>query len=226
MYNVPSTRNKQKMMKTIRMFQELPLKEIAEIERISTLTHVTKGHTFYQPETTSESVFILLEGRVHQYRINMDGKKLITAIFQPQAFFDATSLPEHGMHFNFAEAVEDSLVLALQYHEFKRMLLAHPRMLMYMLAETQNRLTEVEEKMESVAFKGVMGRIVELLLKLAKQQGSNRIEGYTHQEIAESIGTYRETATQILNELRTLGYIAIGRKSIDILNERELALIV
>lgn len=68
-----------------------------------------------------------------------------------------------------------------------------------------------------------MGRVAELLLKLAEQQGSNRIVGYTHQEIAEILGTYRETTTQLLNDLRALGYIAIGRKRIDILNAGQLA---
>jgi CRP/FNR family cyclic AMP-dependent transcriptional regulator len=181
------------------------------------------GHTFYYPETTSQFVYVLLEGRVNQYRINLDGKKIITTTLQPQAFFDATSLIDDGMHHNFAEAVDQVLVLALQHQEFKRLALAYPQMLLYMLAETQGRLVEVEEKLESVAFKGLVGRIAELLLKLAEQQGSNRIVGYTHQEIAEILGTYRETTTQVLNDLRALGYIAIGRKHIDILNAGCLA---
>lgn len=223
MFTALLTRNKQALLAQSRMFQGLPARELAEIERIATLGSVTKGHTFYHPETTSEVVYILLEGRVHHYRINLDGKKIITATLQPQAFFDAASLLEDGIHHNFAEAMHDSTVLALRRQEFRRLLLAYPQMLMYMLAETNLRLNEVEEKLESVAFKGIMGRLAELLLKLAAQQGSNRVVGYTHQEIAESIGTYRETTTQVLNELRALGYITIGRKHIDILNAGQLA---
>lgn len=223
MFTALPTPNKPALLAQIRLFQGLPARELAEIERISTLGSVPKGHTFYHPQTTSEVVYILLTGRVHQYRINLDGKKIVTATLQTQAFFDAAALLEEGVHHNFAEAMQASTVLALRRQEFRRLLLAYPQMLMYMLAETNLRLTEVEEKLESVAFKGIMGRLAELLLKLAEQQGSNRVVGYTHQEFAESIGTYRETTTQVLNELRALGYIAIGRKHIDILNAHRLA---
>ena len=223
MFTALPSPNKQPILAQIRMFQGLPAREMAEIERIATLGSVTKGHTFYHPETTSEVVYILLDGRVHQYRINLEGKKIVTATLQPQAFFDAASLLEEGVHHNFAEAMNDSTVLALRRHEFRRLLLAYPQMLMQMLAETSERLNEVEEKLESVAFRGIMGRLAELLLKLAEQQGGNRVVGYSHQEIAESIGTYRETTTQVLNELRALGCIAIGRRHIDILNASQLA---
>jgi len=218
-----SAAEKQQALARVRMFQSLSARELAALERIATLGRADKGHTFYHPETTSKFVYILLEGRVDQYRINLDGKKIITTILQPQAFFDATSLLDDGMHHHFAEAMDNVLVLAFQHQEFKRLALAYPQMLLYMLAETQGRLVEVEEKLESAAFKGLMGRIAELLLKLAEQQGSNRIVGYTHQEIAEILGTYRETTTQVLNDLRALGYIAIGRKRIDILNAGQLA---
>lgn len=223
MFTALPTPNKPALLAQIRLFQGLPARELAEIERISTLGSVPKGHTFYHPETTSEVVYILLTGRVHQYRINLDGKKIVTATLQPQAFFDAAALLEEGVPHNFAEAMQESTVLALRRQEFRRLLLAYPQMLMYMLAETNLRLTAVEEKLESVAFKGIMGRLAALLLKLAEQQGSNRVVGYTHQEFAESIGTYRETTTQVLNELRALGCIAIGRKHIDILNAHRLA---
>jgi len=222
MFTAINSSNKQKLLTQIRMFQGLPAREFVEIERIATLGSVTKGHTFYHPDTTSETIYVLLEGRVHHYRINLDGKKIVTATLQPQACFDAISLLEDGMHHNFAEAMHDSTVLALRRQEFRRPVLAYPQILMYMLAEAQTRLTDVEEKLESFAFKGIIGRLAELLLKLAEQQGSNRVVGYTHQEIAESIGTYRETTTQVLNQLRALGCIAIGRKQIDILNPRQL----
>lgn len=62
-----------------------------------------------------------------------------------------------------------------------------------------------------------------MLLRLAEEQGSNEITGFTHQDLAESVGTYRETATQVLNDLKAAGYIDIGRKRITILDPEGLA---
>jgi CRP-like cAMP-binding protein len=223
MFTALPAQNKMRILQQIRMFQALPERALSEIERIATLGNVNKGHLFYEPETTSHFVYVLVTGRVHQYRINWDGKKIVTAMLQPQALFDTTSILADGIHHNFAEATEESLILMLHHQEFHHLLLSYPQMLIYTLAETNARLHEVEEKLESMAFRGIMGRLAELLLKLAEQQGGTRVVGYTHQDLAENVGTYRETTTQVLNELRSLGYITIKRKSIDILNARQLA---
>jgi CRP-like cAMP-binding protein len=64
--------------------------------------------------------------------------------------------------------------------------------------------------------------LASLLLRLAADQGDNSISGLTHQDLAETIGTYRETATQVLNDLKTDGLIEIGRKRITILDVERL----
>jgi CRP/FNR family cyclic AMP-dependent transcriptional regulator len=69
-----------------------------------------------------------------------------------------------------------------------------------------------------MAFKGIPARLASLLLRLAAECGSNDIHGLTHQDLAETIGTYRETATQVLNDMKTAGLIEIGRKRITILD--------
>ena len=46
--------------------------------------------------------------------------------------------------------------------------------------------------------------------------------GYTHQDLAEMIGTYRETTTQTLNDFKNQGWINIERKRIDILDHTSL----
>lgn len=222
MLQIRPLHEKQQAIAHVRMFRDLPARTLAAIAELATLQRAGKGHTFYFPETTSEVIYILLEGVVNQYRIHWDGKKIITATLQPQACFDTTSLLDDGLHHNFAEARGEVLVLSLHHTAFKRILLEHPQLLLHMLAETQGRLSAVEEKLEGIAFKKLPGRIGQLLLTLAAQNDGQRIVGYTHQEIAELVGTYRETATQALNEFKALGYIAIDRKRIDILNAEPL----
>ena len=57
---------------------------------------------------------------------------------------------------------------------------------------------------------------------MAAAEASNTITGLTHQDLAESVGTYRETATQVLNDLKSQGLIEIGRKRITILDREGL----
>jgi CRP-like cAMP-binding protein len=74
-----------------------------------------------------------------------------------------------------------------------------------------------------MAFKGIPARLASLLLRLAAERDSHDIVGLTHQDLAETIGTYRETATQVLNDMKAQGLIEIGRKRISILDVERLA---
>jgi CRP-like cAMP-binding protein len=73
-----------------------------------------------------------------------------------------------------------------------------------------------------MAFKGIPARLAALLLNLADEQASSAITGLTHQDLAETVGTYRETATQVLNDMKGQGLIEIGRKRIGILDRGRL----
>jgi CRP-like cAMP-binding protein len=72
-----------------------------------------------------------------------------------------------------------------------------------------------------MAFKSIPTRLASLLLRLCQEQG-NSIQGYTHQDLAEAIGTYRETTTQTLNEFKAQKLIETNRKRIDILDPQGL----
>jgi CRP/FNR family transcriptional regulator, cyclic AMP receptor protein len=72
-----------------------------------------------------------------------------------------------------------------------------------------------------MAFKSVPARLAGLLLWLAPD-GGNLIEGHTHQDFAEALGTYRETVTQTLNEFKGQGLVAIERKAICLLDRERL----
>jgi CRP-like cAMP-binding protein len=107
--------------------------------------------------------------------------------------------------------------------DLERLILNKPQVALRILEITGRRLREAEERLENMAFKGIPARLASMLLRLAEEQGSNEITGFTHQDLAESVGTYRETATQVLNDLKAAGYIDIGRKRITILDPEGLA---
>ena len=84
-----------------------------------------------------------------------------------------------------------------------------------------NRLSEAESQLETLALKSLTARLASLILDLGR--GSNLlIVGLTHKDLAERVGTSRETATQVLNELKADGFIDIGRKRIQVLDLKGL----
>ncbi len=205
------------------LFRDLSERDMVELDRMTTITNVLRGRVFYQPEDVSEVLFLIKEGRVQLYRISPEGKKLVIATLGPGTVFGEMALLGQQMHNAFAEALDDCLILVMSRADLERLILNKPSVGLRMLEITGRRLNDAEMRLEDMAFKGIPARLASLLLRLAAERGSNEIIGLTHQDLAETIGTYRETATQVLNDLKVQGLIEIGRKRIDLLDPERLA---
>lgn len=214
--------NKREYLQENELFRDLPARDIEELERITTLTNVPRGRVFYRPEDPGERLFLLQEGRVQLYRISPEGKKLVIATLGPGALFGEMALLGQQMHNAFAEAIEDCSIMVLNRTDLERLILNVPTIGRRILALTHKRLSDAEARLEDIAFKGIPARLASLLLRLAAEQDGRTITGLTHQDLAEMIGTYRETATQVLNDLKNDGLIEIGRKRITILDLERL----
>lgn len=219
----PPPADKMRYLSELTVFQDLSPREMEELNRIITISMVPRGRVFYRPEETSEVLFILKEGRVQLYRISPEGKKLVITTLGPHTLFGEMALLGTKMHNTFAEAVEDCLICVMSRTDLERLILSKPQVALRILDITGKRLREAEERLENMAFKGIPARLASILLRLADEQASDSINGLTHQDLAESVGTYRETATQVLNDLKAEGLIEIGRKRITILDRNRLS---
>lgn len=79
-----------------------------------------------------------------------------------------------------------------------------------------------------MAFKGVPARLASLLLRLAIEtnwRGRRILDGLTQQQLAELIGTHRETVTLTLNQFKKAGLIEISRRRITLLELDRMATI-
>ncbi len=161
------------------------------------------------------------------YRISPEGKKLVISTLGPHTLFGEMALLGAKMHNTFAEALDDSMIVVMSRADLERLIINKPQVAVRILEVTGKRLREAEERLENMAFKGIPARLANLLLRLADEQsgeaGNSEIVGLTHQDLAESVGTYRETATQVLNDLKADGLIEIGRKRIAILDRDRLS---
>lgn len=210
-------------LQMVDIFQDLSPEEMTEMDRTTTMSTCKRGKIFYQPEDTTEVLFILKKGRVQLYRISAEGKKLVVATIGAGGIFGEMSIIGQGMQNAFAEAADDCLLCVMSRHDVERLILSKPPVALRIMQVMANRLTQAEAQLEDMAFKGIPARMAAHLLRLQAEHGDS-IYGYTHQDLAEAVGTYRETATQTLNEFKAGGLIDIGRKRINIVDPAGLAL--
>jgi len=182
------------------LFQDLAPPEMQEIERSTTMSSCKRGTVFFAPEETGEVLFILKAGRVNLYRVTEEGKKLVTATLEPGSVFGEMMLVGQGMSGSFAEAAEDCTLCVMSRQDVQRVIHQYPAIALRLLEGMARRLDDAEERLADVAYKSVPARIATTLLRLSGPD--NRPVNLSHQDIADMVGTYRETATRILNEMR------------------------
>ena len=151
------------------IFQDLSPKEMEELDRLITLSAVKKGKVFYRPEETGEVLFIVKEGRVQLYRISPEGKKLVIATLGAGTLFGEMPLLGQQLHNTFAEASEESVICIMSRKDLERLFLSKPMVAFRVLDITGHRLRDVEERLKTMAFKGIPARLASLLLLLAEE---------------------------------------------------------
>lgn len=177
------------------------------------------GHIFYRPGETGEVIFLLKEGSAQLYRLAPDGRKFVFASIPPKSVFGEMSCVGQGMYDCFAEATEDSLICTMSRSDVMRLINEHPQFAIRLLEAIGNRVVHAERQLEDLAFKGLIPRLAAFLLDEAR---ADVVDGLSHQDIAERLGVYRETATYALNELKSAGTIQIGRRHIRLVDRASL----
>lgn len=221
---MPDPQRKMRHLAEVTVFRNLPKRELEELGRVTTMTTVARGRVFYRPNEPSEVLFILKEGRVQLYRLHSSGKKLVIATLGPHTVFGEMTMVGALMNDTFAEAIEDCLICVLSHSDLERLILANPQVALSILETTGRRLRDAITRLEDMAFRSVSARMAHLLLELSTETGhaADVVDGYSHLDLAECIGTYRETATHVLNEFKVAGLVDIGRRRIVILDREGL----
>lgn len=175
-----------------------------------------RGRVFYAPDEPGEVMFILKRGKVNLYRLSPDGRKLVVSSLGPHSIFGQMGIIGQGMYGCFAEASEECLICVLSANDLQTLIHRNPQVGIDLLSEMSRRLQERESDLERFAFAGVPSRLAELLIREADDQGT--ISGLTHQDLAERIGTYRETVSQVLGKFKSDGLVEISPRRITITN--------
>jgi len=203
----------------IEIFQDLTQQEMEDMDRTTTMSTCEAGRVFYGPDETVEVLFLLKKGRVQLYRLSLEGKKLVVATLEPGAIFGEMSIIGQGMHNTFAESIDDCTLCAMSPWDVEHLLINKPKVGLRIMEVMARRLKDAEARLEELAFKSIPSRLASLLLKLATNNTDKMlVDGYTHQDFAEMVGTYRETTTQTLNQFKNQGWIDIQRKQIQVLD--------
>ncbi|MFS0726183.1 Crp/Fnr family transcriptional regulator [Paenibacillus sp. 1P07SE] len=216
--------NQEMLRERIPFFRELAPEVLAQVMPWMHERTLKKNAIVFIEEDVGDEIYFILSGSVHIY--NFDGvKRVILAVLQDGDFFGEMALMKPGLlRSATAEAMSQVKLLALRRPDFEGLIEAHPRLALHMLNYTMERLRRANQQIYDLTFLNVRTRIIKRLLRMAGERGKPDASGtgslievkLTHQQIADMVGSVRETVTKVLLELQEEGLIAIRNKMVHI----------
>lgn len=183
-----------------------------------------RGQRIADASDLAANLYILVNGRACLVRHNVEGRRLVMARLEPGAVFGEGALLGGETPDTYAEAEQDCTVWALSGSLAHEMTQRHPILGWALLLTFGQRLAEVENRLEDVAYKRLPERLASLLLDMVGKTGDadNTITGASHQSLADNLGTYRETVSAILRRFKKDGLVDLGYRRIRILDSEGL----
>ncbi len=175
----------------------------------------------YLPGDRANGVHFVGSGRVKVSKVTRDGKELTLAYRGAGDFFGEACLLDGAPREEMVEAMEPCVTAEIERGTLDK-LLGSSAPTAYQFARTLIvRRRDLENKVEQLIFKDVGAKLAELLLRLGVEHGVENNRGIilalkiTHQEMANLIGSTRETVSLTLSQFKRKGLIETeGRKVI------------
>ena len=175
----------------------------------------------YLPGDRAQGVFFLAQGRVKISKVTRDGKELTLAYRTTGDFFGEPCLLEGGPREEMAEAMEATLAIEVDRETLDQVLSSSGQAVYWFTRALIARRKDLESRVEQLIFKDVGAKLAELLLSLGQEHGVLDQRGVvvglkiTHQEMANLIGSTRETVSLTLSQFKRKGLIQTeGRRVI------------
>jgi CRP-like cAMP-binding protein len=187
----------------------------AEAQRISELCperRFPQGATIFSEGAPSDSVYILKTGLVKLVSLSEKGRETILHILKPGEVFGELLLCEERRPFT-AVAVEEALVTMIPREHFLKLLSVVPGVALNFIRVLSKRLALVERGLAESSHTWSYHRLAKVLLELSEQHGEEVPAGtliklrLTHEDLANLIGTTRETVTTQLNRFSRMGLL-------------------
>jgi CRP/FNR family cyclic AMP-dependent transcriptional regulator len=202
------------------LFCSLSEEQLKEVDHLIVERIYKKGRIIFIEGEEGKAVYLLRSGRVKISTQADDGREQILHFIYPGEVFGEVVIYDGGPYPATAEVVEDSKIGMIRNSDMDRLTLSNPEIALAMLRIMSKRLRNAQRQINELALYDTFRRMVSMLMFLAAEQGVHCDRGtiidmsLTNQDLANMIGTSRETANRILSELRKQKAIILEKKQI------------
>jgi CRP/FNR family transcriptional regulator, cyclic AMP receptor protein len=204
------------VLKAVPLFASFPDEPLRMLTGVVTRRSAARSTTIMASGDATDSLYIVLSGRLKVMMSDEDGKEVILSILGPGEFFGEMGLIDDEPRSATVITIEPCELLAINKRDFKKCLAENFEMAMSVMRGLVRRLREADRKIGSLALLDVYGRVARLLLDMSENVNGEKMvtKRLPKQDIAKMIGASREMVSRVMKDLQTGGYIEMRGSTI------------
>ena len=204
------------MLSNLELIRRVPLFALLTASQAEAVADAVIKRRFKRNEVVVEqgektnTLFIILTGRVRVVTADKRGREVILATLQPGDYIGEMSLIDNEAHSATVRAEVQTDMLTLGRAEFARCLPENSSMSYAIMKGLVQRLRQADRKIESLALMDVYGRVARSLLEAAVQDREGLMtirDRISRQDIAKMVGASREMVSRVMKDLEDRGFI-------------------
>ena len=198
----------------------IPAAELQAISGHGITRTYPKGAVVVTEGDTTDTFFVILEGRVKVYATDDQGHEILFLTQGPGEYFGELVL-DGGTRSASVMTLEKARLLAVPKRELEEFVATNPAFALDIMKKLITRVRSLSATVKSLALMDVYGRVARVLLELAEDTDGRMAisERLTQQDLANRVGASREMVGRILKDLAEGGYITTENSRI-VINRR------
>jgi len=187
------------------------------------------GAVLFLEQQAPHGVFVLCQGEVKLSISSSEGKTLILRIAKPGEILGLTAVLGGRPYEVTAETLRPSQIAFIRRDDFVRFLTQFPEAMQGLVRQLSSNYRGACEQLRTVALSAtVQEKLAKLLLDWSAEADSSKATAHitmplTHEEIAEFIGSSRETVTRALGDFKQRHLVTLKGSTLTIENRAALA---
>jgi CRP-like cAMP-binding protein len=213
----------------VALFEGLPQADRIAIAKAATLRAYRRGERIVTQGQPGDSFFVLVKGRVAVSILSPEGREVVLSTLSTGDHFGEMALLDDAPRSATVTAVERSELAVLTREAFFDLLKGNFVLIRALLATYSRRLRHANSTIEGLASLDVKGRLARYFRDLAEERGRRAGGGWivvvrpSQREIADTIGSSRETVSRTMSQLARENLIVPKGKAIYVRLEGESA---
>ena len=171
-------------------------------------------------EDDSDSIYILLKGKVKVYGAGANGREVVYTTLGAGEYFGEMTL-DGGPRSASVMTLEPTTCVVVTGANVRDFLGSHPDFALHLIRKLIALVRRSTDTVKRLALDDVYTRISKLLYELAEEDAGRLVvsDKLTQQDIADRVGSSREMVSRIFKQLTIGGYVSTEGKRIVLLKK-------